>query len=108
MAYPFAQAPTVTEFVDRLRAHGCEHRGLPPGIHGPHGPIEITYLLRKVGDKELLSEPLPTDHNERLSPDTVRRLLVQLELPATLWPWAGDPYTLTDDDRPSAGATQQS
>jgi hypothetical protein len=100
MAYPFAQAPTVREVVDRLVSqHGCVLRELDAELHGPRGPVKIQYLIRNVDGRDLLSEPLPSDLDERLSPDTARRLIVQLKLdPESCWHWAGNPLDLPDDD----------
>ena|SRR5256885_14217699 len=103
MAYPFAQAPTTAEYVARLvRDHGCVLRNLDDEadyqIVGPRGPVQIKYLSRTVDGREFLSEPLPEDMDERLSPDSTRRLIVQLKLPREVWPWAGDPYNIPDDD----------
>src|SRR5215469_2123336 len=100
MAYPFLQAPTVTEVVERLcEQHGCVLRELDAELHGPRGAVRIQYLSRTVNGSELLSEPLPGDLKERLSPDTARRLIVQLRLdPAACWIWAGGPANLPDDD----------
>jgi hypothetical protein len=100
MAYPFAQAPTVAEVVDRLvKEYGCVLRELDGELHGPRGPVKIEYLTRTLNGGELLSEPLPSDLQERLCPDTARRLIVQLKLdPASCWIWAGNPMDLPDDE----------
>jgi hypothetical protein len=99
MAYPFAQAPTFEIFVENLvRNHGCERRSLPNILHGPRGAVTIEYLARMVDGRELYSEPLPEHLGEMLSPDSARRIIVQLKLPREVWTWAGDPYTIPDDD----------
>lgn len=101
MSFPFQQAPTIQEFIDGLIAgHGCELHTLPAEVQlfGPRGPISVQYLLRNVEGGILTSEPLPEDLQDRLSPDTARRLIVQLKLSATAWMWAGDPYKYPFDD----------
>jgi hypothetical protein len=62
--------------------------------------VTIDYIARQVDGALLLSEPLPEDDEERLSPDTARRLIIQLRLPSEAWLWAGDPYRMPDDDWP--------
>lgn len=89
MAFPFAQAPTVAQFVEFARKHGCELRELPQPAIGPRGPTTIQYLSRQDNGALRLSEPLPEDHADRLSPDTIRRLVGQLSIPNDLWPWDG-------------------
>jgi hypothetical protein len=99
VAYPFTQAPTYRQFIDGLVAnHGCQLRQLQGDLHGPRGPIKIAYLSRQVEGKVLLSEPLAEELDDRISPDSVRRLIVQLQLPKKCWMWAGDPYDYPFDD----------
>ena len=104
MAYPFRSAPTVRAFVERLVSeYGCKLTTLPFRFGGPRGGTTIQYLIREYGEDgkyELHSEPLPSLLDEMLSPDTARRLIVQLKLPREAWIWAGDPYELPADDWP--------
>jgi hypothetical protein len=79
MAYPFAKAPTVKEFVDKLKQDfncTCEHLD---GLVGPRGEVVISYLARKHNGDTLVSEPLPENKDERVSPDTLRRICAQLK-----------------------------
>lgn len=95
MAYPFEQAPTVEDFISNLTEnYGCELRTLPSDLTGPRGDTKIRFLARTASGVLLFSEPLPSDLQDRLSPDSARRLIVQLRLPSECWRWAGDPYDL--------------
>jgi hypothetical protein len=91
MAYPFAQAPTVREFADSLQQHGCTIKKLKDRLAGPRGMVDCDYIHRHADGQDLYSEPLPTDLDERLSPDMARRLMKQLRLPPDAWRWAGTP-----------------
>lgn len=79
MAYPFAKAPTVKEFADKAKENGCVCEHID-GITGPRGAVVISYLKHDIGGKTLISEPLPSDPEERVSPDTMRRLCDQIAL----------------------------
>ena len=80
MAYPFAQCPTVKEFVAKVKPFGAELKTLDAEMVGPRGPVTITYLERQTGDTVRQTEPLPEDLDERLFWDTIRRLCRQLDL----------------------------
>lgn len=71
---------------------------LPFALRGPRGPTTIQYLARTVNGEALYSEPLPEDLQDRISPDSARRLIVQLKLPISVWKWAGNPYDIPEDD----------
>jgi hypothetical protein len=88
MAYPFGQAPTVREFADSLKQYGCTIKKLKDRLAGPRGLVDVDYIHRNVDGQDLYSEPLP-DLDERLSPDTARRLMKHLRLPPEAWRWAG-------------------
>lgn len=94
MAFPFARAPSFEELIaDLIERHGCRLRILDGfALKGPRGDVVIQYLERTVGERLLTSEPLPTYLADRVSPDSLRRLIVQLQLPKSVWVWAGDPY----------------
>ena len=77
MAYPFVQMPTVSEFVHFCEGQGAELRELKNDLVGPRGKVKIQFLYRKKA-KERITEPLPTNFNERLTPDTLRRLCRQI------------------------------
>lgn len=80
MAYPFAQAPTVREFIDAaVHQHGCALEEMT-GIEGPSGPVSFRYLSRRYEGSLVISEPIPPNPEERLAPDTLRRLCAQLKL----------------------------
>lgn len=79
MAYPFAQAPTTRDFVEKAKGLGCTCEQVDD-VTGPRGDTVISYLKRKNGDGVLISEPLPEDPEERLAPDTLRRFCKQLKL----------------------------
>ena len=71
--------PTVQQFVEQVVAHEprVALRTLESSLVGPKGEIEIQFLY--LSD-EAFTEPLPSDINEVLTPDTMRRLCVQLGL----------------------------
>lgn len=94
MAFPFIKAPKFQELVDQLvQDHGCQLRTLHEyKLRGPRGDVAIQYLVRQVDGKLLASEPLATHLDDCISPDSLRRLIVQLQLPKSVWIWAGDPY----------------
>ena len=99
MAYPFAKAPAVGSLVDRaVNEYGCTLHTLENAAVGPKGTVSFEYLSRQVDGETLLSEPLPTNKTEPLSPDSARRLIKQLKLPPEAWDWAGNPYDIPDDD----------
>lgn len=94
MAYPFSQAPTVKDFLKSLEPLHCEVLTLDNPLVGPRGKVDVRYVRRTVDGAELFSEPLPNDLNERISPDSMRRWIKQLNLPSSVWPWAGAPDDL--------------
>lgn len=98
MSYPFGKAPTVCEFVDRLVAEfNCQLHDLDGAtLQGPRGEVKIQYVTRTYNGSDLVSEPLPESLEDRVSPDTARRLIVQLRLPKEAWMWAGVPSELDD------------
>jgi hypothetical protein len=57
-------------------------------LAGPRGSVDVDYIHSNVDGEDLYSEALP-DLDERLSPDTARRLMKHLRLPAEAWRWAG-------------------
>ena len=75
LPYPFHQAPTVQEFVD-VATNPPVNAELKNAadIVGPRGKTVIRYL-HKDGS---FTEPLPEDFDERLGPDSLRRLCRQI------------------------------
>ena len=79
MAYPFVQMPTVAQFIAFCQdIHGAELRSTNGRIEGPRGRVDIQYLFRQPSKKAYYTEALPTDFNERMTPDTLRRLCKQI------------------------------
>ena len=71
--------PTVAEFLKFCEEHAnAELRTTKALLSGPKGRVKINYLFRRTGKKIWHTEPLPTDHNERMTPDTLRRLCKQI------------------------------
>jgi hypothetical protein len=99
VAYPFAQAPTVTEFVGAaVKRHGCTLEEIEHMV-GPDGPISFQYLTRVHEGHLVISEPLPADPEERLAPDTLRRLCAQLRLKTVQFGYDLDWVPLLEGER---------
>jgi len=97
MAYPFEQAPTFRDFAERAKKYGCTLEVSGQSIAGPRGTVPIQYLRRTMQDNTILiSEPLPTEIDDRMSPDSARRLIAQLKLPDDMWSWAGSPCQMDE------------
>lgn len=84
MAYPFTQAPAVSEFIAKALEEGAE-LNQQEGVIGPRGPVQIQYLKRVEDGRTHFTAPLPTDLTERLNPETVRRFCKQLHLDPRLF-----------------------
>lgn len=83
MAYPFCEAPKVIDFINQAKDHfGCECRH-KDGIVGPRGEVVMSYLVREHEGRKFVTEPLPIESDERLAPDTLRRLCAQLDIPTS-------------------------
>ena len=84
MAYPFAQAPTLKEFISKLEPFGV-HTCIVEGLSGPKGPVNLRFLERGRNGKALRSEPLPESDDMRIGVDLLRRLCRQMDIdPSTL------------------------
>ena len=87
MAYPFAQMPTLREFVDQAKAAGCEEVPIPGPIMGPKGPANIRCLQGHNGSIAVLPD---MDEDEHLTPTVVgnlcRRLKIEIDLPTAPTP----------------------
>ena len=79
MAYPFAQAPTLREFIGKLEQFGV-HVCSVDGLSGPRGAVTIRFLERGRNGNALRSEPLPESDDMRVGVDLARRLCRQLKL----------------------------
>lgn len=78
MAYPFSEAPTVEQFIQTAcNKYKCELKTLSRPLYGPRGAVAIEYLKKS----QKFSEPLPLDREERLGPESLRRLCGQLGIP---------------------------
>lgn len=78
MAYPFAQMPTVAEFIDRVTTeHRATLRHTESLVVGPKGPVTFDYL-EMDGPEPKRTQPLPSDHQQRVTPQLLRVLCLQL------------------------------
>jgi hypothetical protein len=75
-AYPFRQAPTVREVIEKTQRAGAKLSRLRDSLTGPQGAIEIRFLERDGHP----SEPLPENDDERVAWDTLRRWCNQLRI----------------------------
>lgn len=82
MAYPFAQAPTIAEVVDKLKKDfGAQERRPTGVVIGPSGlPVGISYLEREVDGQTKRTQALPEERETRAGWDLVRRLCRQLKV----------------------------
>ena len=80
MAYPFAQAPTVAELIERLTNNCQASLHTTSTITGPRGEITPRYLKRDAGGTLFVSEPLPDDDNALVGWDKLRRVCAQLRV----------------------------
>ena len=82
MAWPFAQFPTLGDFIAKALDSGCV-RVLPPGeIHGPSGPISVRVLRRPGGIPVVLPN---MDDMDRLTPTVFYGLCRKLALSPQLF-----------------------
>lgn len=80
-AYPFAQAPTAGQLIERFQKLGATLETTDSWtIVGPRGPVSIRYLRRGFGKTVLASEPLPVDDEERIGWDMLWRICRQLRV----------------------------
>jgi hypothetical protein len=77
-----AQAPRVSDFVRVATSkHGCRVE-TDDSIFGPRGDVKFRYLVKDVeGKSPLVTQPLPEDDDERLTPDVLRGLCRQVGIP---------------------------
>ena len=76
MAFPFGEAPTLREFVEKAKGFGVDVRQAPV-IDGPEGPIRFAYLW--IDAQRFV--PLPDmSYDERLAPDMVDHLARRLQI----------------------------
>ena len=102
MAYPFAQWPTLDEFINQVSArYGVQRDTGSLSIAGPLGSTQIDRLWRNIGGRivEALLQNFPSQ--QRLTPSTLRALCNKLEIPL-------DDFglTLQDIDNPDFGHYQ--
>lgn len=78
MPYPFAEKPTLREFIERVRKYGIEVETLPGKMVGPHGEEQPRYF-RKGKDRVY---PVPSIKDEEcLTPFVLSSLCRQLDIP---------------------------
>ena len=78
-AYPHVHALTLGEFKERLRNdYGAVLDKIE--IPGPHGPIELEFLIRPGSEEHIAELPPEMDDEEYLAPSTLRSLCSQLAL----------------------------
>ena len=75
-AYPFRQAPTVREVIEKAQRAGAKLSHFEGSPIWPQGEIEIRFLERDGHP----SEPLPESDDERVAWDTLRRWCNQLRI----------------------------
>ena len=81
MSYPFAQMPTVAEFIETMTGEpGVTLRTTDSTVVGPKGPVTFRYLER-TGSEAKRSQPLPDDDTKRLTPEVIRAVCRQLDVP---------------------------
>lgn len=78
MNYPFSQAPTLAQLLEKFASLGVRVATLPGDLVGPRGATAIRYLEITQGDRVRRTEPLPEDDGQRCGWDLVRRLCRQL------------------------------
>ena len=77
MAYPFAQMPTLGEFVEYAVSQGCMMHEFPGRMIGPRGSVTPRCLR---GLKNVISILPNIDDDDRLTPLLLRNLCAQLGL----------------------------
>ena len=83
MAYPFAPALTLAEFIQRASTEFAAQVITPViDLIGPRGSVKVRYLMRKV-DGETLVAAIPSDiaDTTMLVPTVIRSLCAQLKIP---------------------------
>lgn len=83
MAYPFAKAPTVGEFIAAVVAnHSATLRRTSEEVVGPRGAVSFRYLEREdeEGGRPWRTVPLPEDDEAVLGPGPVRSYCAQLRI----------------------------
>lgn len=82
MAYPFAQMPTLGQFVRRACSdYGCTHEKGSVTLFGPDGESRVSALSREEnGERKVVVLPF-LDDGERLTPHLLRSLCRRLGLP---------------------------
>lgn len=84
MAYPFSQAPTLREFIDRAKAqpYNAELKHTATIGYGPKGPVRFTYLW--IDSDHFVPLPdMPEDG--RLAPDIVDHFARRLGIPTKVF-----------------------
>lgn len=77
-AYPFAQAPTIGELIQKFTEDfGATLEHTSPLV-GPRGEVAVRYLKRDTDDGLKVSERLPDEDDAPVGWDQVRRLCRQL------------------------------
>lgn len=89
MAFPFAQMPTLSEFMAIAANHGCKRVQIPGTIVGPRGEIDPTCLQGPSGVPVVLPDIAP---DEPLTPTVLSNLCRRLGLDPAIYQINHDPH----------------
>jgi len=71
VAFPFAEMPTLGDFIEWAEMrYGIRRKDSPTLAEGPRGPVKWTYLQRNEGDPFVVLPDMADQ--DRLSPNEVR------------------------------------
>lgn len=77
MPYPFAQMPTLRQFIDEAKKHGCTEGYSKSELVGPRGSARVHYLIGPNG----VVYPLPDiKDDDRLTPTIMASIARALQI----------------------------